>query len=258
MWRRRLIRMANIRIISVVVFAILSLVTIAFLDIITPSDGGPLDTSARDDYLSLEFIPKYKVADCVVTFKFLETGTKEYQVKDVDYAFVHYLSKHEPRVGTTIIELAADKTEERYRIAFADQCDRKEEIFRSMASYVEDFYDNDISIQRVPTKEPFILVGTYWLDSPDYNPSYWPTLHRAVRRDGIALMEMADFSKTNNHDTRHLYNSLAVHYLPDGPLKEKAKRLAETAFQKMLPTQQERSDHAIKYWTEKIQKYKTP
>ena len=127
---------------------------------------------------------------------------------------------------------------------------------------------NVFSIKQVPIKEPIKPVkgswnnqkksnSGFWIDGHDYNPDYWPTYHKAVRGGGEALFEMIAFQEANNHSGKHLYMSLAEIFLPDGPLKDKARNGKPDALKKMFPEQQEQAAKEVEYWKQKILKYKS-
>lgn len=230
------------------------------------SDDKPLFSDERNRYITLHFQPKYKISDCAISFDLGFNKGDEQFMDFIEDAFQRYVSYHEPKVGFMFLQhLRSPKLSStpkiksiiQYELILSDQCDRKDQIFLDMVTYTLKQHGDSFSIRRHTEKKSELKLSRYWIDSPDYNPDYWATLHKAVRGDGEALYKMTEFQEENDHGGRHLYMSLAEIFLPDGLLKEKAKFGKLEAFKKMFPDQQKQADKAIEYWVQNIQKYKS-
>jgi len=220
----------------------------------------------RDRYLALEFIPKYKINECVVRFDLHLNETKGQFNVAMHNSFDRYISYNEPSIGVMVpLQIGVVSNPEtpdirnivQYNLIFSNQCDRKFEIFQSMSAYAEDLHSEIFSIKQVPVEEPIESGNIYWTDSPDYDPNYWPTFHRAMRGDGEALLAMVGFQKPNDYQGKHLYMALAEFHLPNGPLKDKAQRGKADAFKKMFSSQQKQANKVIENWKHTIQKYQS-
>lgn len=214
----------------------------------------PLISDEVNRYLVMEFIPKYRVDECVVSFAVhLKDETSGY-LDEVNLAFWRYITKHEPKIGTMIYQNYPGPD---HFVYFADQCDRRDEIFVGMAENVEKHFGDKMAIERLPVEVPVQGFMRLWVDSPDYDPDFWPTLHRATRGEGEAFLALVDFVKPHDHIVRHLYLALAEFYLSDGPLKDKARQRKEAALKEMTPDFQEGADKIIESWKQNIQRYQT-
>lgn len=195
----------------------------------------PLISDEVNRYLLLEFIPKYRFSDCSVRFAVHSKNETTPYHRELNNFFLGYVSKYEPKIGFVYFNNIVPM--ENF-LHFADQCDRRDAIFQSMMSQLEDQYGGVFFIEHLPLEKPrepfenlgFQSFGMYWLDSPDYDQDYWPTFHGAMRGNGEAFLALVDFVKQNDHHLRHLYLALAEFYLPNGALKDKAREGKEGAW----------------------------
>jgi len=230
------------------------------------SDDKPLFSDERNRYITFHFQPKYKISDCAISFDLrINKGDDQYMTI-MPETLQRYVSYHEPQVGFMVVQylrfrknglIPKAKSIIQYELILSDQCDRKDQVFEKMIAYTQNQHGDSFSIERNREKKPELKLSRYWIDSPDYNPDYWSTFHKAVRGDGEALYKMIKLQEKHNHSGRHLYMSLAEIFLPDGPLKEKAKSGKSEAFNRMFPDQQKQADKAVEYWKKNIQKYKS-
>ena len=241
------------------------------------TNRGPLFSDKLNRYMTLEFIPKYKASDCSVRFNVHVKNSQFEHNKAIHNAFYRYVSYNEPTAGFLyLLEMPAPTDIQkpdvgyiiRYNLTFADQCDRRIEIFQAMVAYAHDLHGNVFSIKQVPIKEPIKPVkgslnnqkksnSGFWIDGPDYNPDYWPTYHKAMRGDGVALYAMVELQDADEHQSRYLFMSLAETFLPQGDLKDKAHNEKEGIFKNLYPDQKERIEQVIMNWKQKIEKYQS-
>ncbi|MBF0250111.1 MAG: hypothetical protein HQL35_05700 [Alphaproteobacteria bacterium] len=218
-------------------------------------DDKAVYSEERNRYIALEFIPKYTVAECAIHFDLdLKRVQGDFQVL-LEHAFQRYVSYVEPRVGmmTVMDYLPSDPNRQTgannvfaYELLMADQCDRKDQIFNAMVAYALDKHGDVFDIRRVPI-DRVVHGGTrFWLDRPDYKPEFWPVSHKAYRGDGAALMAMADFEEPSDHGNRYLYFALAYDFLPDGDLKEQARRKFDVEQNQLSRDVQKSMENAIR------------
>lgn len=214
----------------------------------------PLISDEVNRYFVMDFVPKYRVEECVVRFSLhLKDKTRSY-LDDINLAFWRYLNEHEPKIGTMVYQNHAWPD---HYVYFADQCDRRDEIFAGMAENVERHFGDWMTIERLPVDEPVDGFMGLWIDAPDYDPERREIFQRAIRGDGEAFLSLVDFANPHDHIVRHLYLALAETYLPDGPLKDKARQGKEAAWKEMKPEFQERANKIIENWKQNIQRYQT-
>jgi len=249
-------------IIAIVVFCLLGMGAffISKKDVIQNDE--PLINDEFNRYIELEFIPKYTLSECTVRFSVhLKNKKFDYNRKLID-STLWFVSRHEPKVG--FIDVNNIYQAENF-LFFADQCDRKEPIFQHLATYIDNRYGSDFTIKRTPDDQPiethkdFLIKssGQFWTDSPDYDPNYWPTYHKAMRGDGEALYALVDFQGINEHQGRYLFMSLAEAFLPNGVLKDKIRNEKEDHFKNLYPDQNKRIDQIITIWKQRIEKYQS-
>jgi len=246
--------------IGVVVFCLLGMGAFYIFDKNINKYEEPLISDEMNKYLVLEFIPKYKFSDCTVRFSVRLNDKKlDYNRMLIDTT-LWFLSKHEPKIG--FIDINNINQSENF-LFFADQCDRKEEIFQHLATYIDNRFGSDFTVKKTPDDQPietqvnFLIksYGQFWTDSPDYEPNYWPTYHKAMRGDGVALYAMVDLQDADEHQSRYLFMSLAEAFLPKGTLKDKAHNEKEGIFKDLYPDQKKSIEQVIKNWKQKIEKY---
>jgi len=248
------------------VVVLLGFSAVVFRNSLGLTNRGSLNSEERDRYLALEFIPKYRINDCVVRFDVHLKATKGQFNVALYNSFDRYISYNEPTIGVIIpMQIGVVSSPEtpdirnivQYNLLLSNQCDRRFDIFASMVAYAEDLHGDMFSIKRVPVEKPIKSGNIYWIDSPDFAPDYWPTFHKAMRGDGEALLAMVDFHGPQDHHLKHLYLSLAELFLPDGPLKDNVQTRKPKVFKKMFPNQQGQAAQAVERWQQKILKYKS-
>lgn len=243
---------------------IMGIAVVKFRDVFDAPDTRFVYSEEVNRYMALEFIPKYKAADCAIHFNLHTQKTgKQFDVP-LEYAFQRYISYNDHTVGMVIVRrlFFSDVSEHPktdgivlYEAVLADQCWRRDEIFQEMVSYALDQIKDEFTIERVPIDGPVVALGNMWIDRPDYDPKYWTALHKAMRGDGEAYMALADLAKPDDFHTKHLMSALAEHFLPEGPLKESARQGKEAAFIDLFPEQQARTDDVVQHWIEGVQRY---
>lgn len=222
-------------------------------------DRGLPDIPISDEvnrYLAMEFLPRYSVRDCVIRYEVILQEDAGNFIRNMGNAFSKYINEHEPHIGMMAYYPLAWPN---YDLYFADQCDRKDEIFAGMAAYVERYFGHQFSVNQVPAVDfEFLDMRRHgsmklWLDSHDYDPEYWPTLHLAARGNGEAFLRLAEFY--DDDLARHLYYALAEHYLPGGALRIEAKRLKEELQSNLSSERLKRQNDAFQDWVSKIDLY---
>lgn len=237
---------------SIISLIFFGLVTVASLSQADLDRSAPLISNEIERHFIMEFVPKYEIADCVIRFSLTQNEKAPSYVDDLNIAFWRYLGEHEPKIGMMIYQnwIWPDHV-----IYFADQCDRRNEIFEGMQGSVDRYFGEKLSIERLPIAKPVKAFGRLWLDSPDYNPDYWPIYHRAVRKDGAAFLELLRYELKSDFSRQHLYYSLAYHYLPEGALKTAAQQGKDAAWKQISVERQERQMLVVEDWISKIEKY---
>jgi len=252
------------RILIAVIAVVLVLSAIIVRNFFTSNDDGPLYSDERNRYIALEFYPKYNAIDCTVSFDVHLKGPSVQFAALVQDSFQHYVSYHEPRVGTMLVEYLAirrnsemprKKDTAPFELIFSDQCNRKDEIFDAMVAYTVERHGGAIGIERLPNAKPELKPLRFWLDSPDYEPDYWPIYNRALRGDGGAFLELLRFEEGIDPIRQHLFFALAEHYLTDDVMKVTAKEGKDAAWELMKPEQQGRQNMLIEGWKSKIERY---
>ncbi|MBL4692345.1 MAG: hypothetical protein JKY92_03350 [Magnetovibrio sp.] len=278
---KNLMSMKKVYFVSICILLFVGLTAFTYRNKLGLTNRGPLFSDEFNRYIGFEFVPKYKIRECVIQFDLrMDKFNNEY-IKGMNNAFYRYVSYNEPTVGAIYFDEMMDAVKHdqfdkgytaRYELLFPDQCDRKDEIFNSMVSYAKDLNGEDFSITQVsadhikwdvyvkkgtPSQQEFRNYNGLWIDSPSYDPGYWPTFHKAMRGDGKALFKMISFQNEYNYSGKHLYMSLAEHFLPDGPLKDQARSGKANAFKQMSPGGQEQADKSIEYLKQQIKRYQS-
>lgn len=248
----------------IVMIVILMTVTLVYRFFISHDDSGPLMSKERNRYVALEFIPKYKTDECSVHFNlYLKKAAGDFE-RALYNSFQRYLSKHEPKIGylqsiqVTILNSTINQRGQSslpYLLLFADQCERRFELFQAMADYTEERHGDQFSFEHVEREGTVAPGEKFWIDSPDFNPDYWPTFHRGMRGDGEAFLALVNFLKPYEQDDKHLYLALAEFYLPSGPLKDQACEQRDIAWKALKPEFQSRQKLVIDEWIQKIRDY---
>ncbi|PCI38650.1 MAG: hypothetical protein COB46_10795 [Rhodospirillaceae bacterium] len=213
----------------------------------------PLISDEITRYFAMDFVPKYLVNDCVVKF---EVSVKNGQIgykEETNVSFWRYISRNEPKIG--VMNYQNYIPNENY-VYFADQCDRRDEIFEGMIGEVNKFFADKINIKRLPIEVAVTGFDRLWLDSPGSVPEYWPIYHEAIRGNGKAFLDLLQFEKKDDFDRLYLFSALAEYYLPDGPLKNEARLAKAAALKNIHPERHNIQLKMVDHWVQFIEKYK--
>lgn len=245
----------NNRVLIILGITVITVLTVGLFRYWTPEKldrTSPLISDEVNRYLVMDFVPKYHVNECVVRFALHLKNKSDNYLRDVNLAFHRYINAHEPNIGAMIY--LNWKVPDHY-VYFADQCNRRDEIFAGMAANVEKHFGDRMRVERLALEEQVEPFGNMWLDSPGYSPDRVMIMHRAVRRDGKAFLQLVDRLETGDPTIRHVFYALAEHYLPPSELKTQAKQAKEELQRDFDTERLKRQQAVIQDWISKIERY---